>query len=518
MKTTANRVRSRSVPHPAEAAPAATPPPRPLRILFVSSECAPYAKCGGLGDVVASLPKALRSAGADVRTVLPLYASIDRARHALEPAGGLQVPCGNGEINGCGIWRTVAAGGVPTAFVEHDRYFARDGVYADRNGDYGDQAFRFGLLCMAAAELCRARGWIPDVVHVHDWPTAMMPAMLDAWRKTGTSRGFERTGSVLTVHNQAYQGYSHPSVLPYLGLSAPEYYTPDTFESCGALNLLKGGWVYADAVTTVSPTYAAEIRSEPAGAGLSGFVCRRGDTFQGILNGADYDIWDPERDPRIAASYGHNSLIGKILCKRDLQHRLGLALDDAVPVLGMVTRLADQKGLGLLRDVLPWVLGEMHVQLAVLGSGDPAAEDMLRDLQRRYPGRVAAVIGYSEDLSHRIYAGSDFFLMPSLFEPCGLAQMYALRYASLPVVHAVGGLEDTVEQYNEGSGSGTGFKFYAATAQAFHDTVAWAVSTWYDRPTHMTKMRERAMTVRFDWAASAARYLDLYHRVVSWRP
>ena len=510
MKTTGKHAKSGTT--------AAAPAERPLRILFVASECAPYAKCGGLGDVVASLPKALRGLGADVRTVMPLYASIDRSRFGLEPGGGLQVPCGNGEINGCGIWRTVAAGGIPTAFIEHDRYFARDGVYADRNGDYGDQAFRFGLLCMAAAELCRARGWIPDVVHVHDWPTAMMPAMLDAWRKTGTSRGFERTGSVLTVHNQAYQGYTHPSVLPYIGLSAPEYYTPDTFESCGALNLLKGGWVYADAVTTVSPTYAAEIQSEPAGAGLADFVRRRGDTFQGILNGADYDIWDPERDPRIAASYGHNSLIGKILCKRDLQHRLGLPLDDAVPVLGMVTRLADQKGLGLLRDVLPWVLGEMHVQLVVLGSGDPAAEEMLRDLQRRYPGRVAAVIGYSEDLSHRIYAGSDFFLMPSLFEPCGLAQMYALRYASLPVVHAVGGLEDTVEQYNEGSGDGTGFKFYAATAQAFHDTVAWAVSTWYDRPTHMTKMRERAMTVRFGWDESAARYLALYRRVVAWRP
>lgn len=492
--------------------------PRPLRILFVASECAPYAKCGGLGDVVAALPKALRRIGVDARIVLPLYSSIDRARYNLEPAPALAVPCGGGEINGCGVWWTLMPGGVPVTFIEHERYFARAGIYDDANGEYGDQAFRFGLLCMAAAQLCRDREWIPDVVHVHDWPTAMMPAMLDAWRKAGTSNGLERTGSVLTIHNQSYQGYAHPSALPYLGLSAPEYFTPDTFESYGKINCLKGGWGYADAVTTVSPTYAAEIRSEPGGNGLSEWVRRRGDTFCGILNGADYEIWDPERDPHIAATYGHNSLIGKLSCKRALQRQLGLQPNDTAPVLGMVTRLAVQKGLDLMTTVLPWILREMDVQLVVLGSGDPSAEAALRTLATQYPGRVSATIGYSEELSHRIQAGSDFFLMPSLFEPCGLSQMYALRYASLPIVHATGGLEDTIEQYNEGTGDGTGFKFYAATPQAFHDTVGWAVSTWYDRPTHITRLRERAMQIRFDWATAADRYLQIYRRVAAYRP
>lgn len=481
-----------------------------LRVLFVASECAPFAKCGGLGDVVASLPQALRELKVDVRVVIPLYDSIDRAKHGLVEEPPCLAPCGGGEVNGCGVWRGEAAGGVPVWFIEHDRFFARGGVYDVHGVEFGDNAFRFGLLCMAAAQVCRDREWMPDVVHVHDWPTAVFPALLDSWRKAGAPLGW--AGSVLTIHNQSYQGYSDASALGFLGLG-PEYYTPDRLESWGKINLLKGGIVLADAITTVSPTYAREILAEPGGNGLSAYLQARERDFEGILNGADYEHWNPETDPLIPATYRAESLIGKGLCKVELQAQMGLAADASAPLFGIVSRLASQKGTGLMREVLPVVLDRTPLQLVVLGAGDPADENFFRWLAQAYPGRVAVEIGYSNELAHRIQAGADFFLMPSLFEPCGLTQMYSLRYASLPVVHATGGLEDTVVQYNQGEGTGTGFKFYTADVPTFRDAIYWAVGTWYDRPTHITHMREEAMKVRFDWERSARRYLDIYRRV-----
>ena len=485
-----------------------------LKVLLVASECAPYAKCGGLGDVVASLPKALRKLGVDARIVLPLYASINRAKYGLAEEASCLVNCGNGEVNGCGVWRGTADGDVPVWFIEHNRYFGRNGIYDDNGAEFSDNAFRFGLLCLAAAQVCRERRWIPDIVHVHDWPTAVLAPLLDAWRKAVTPLG--RAASVLTIHNQSYQGYYHPSALAYLGLG-PEYFTPDGLEAWGKINLLKGGINYADAITTVSPTYAKEILGEPGGNGLSGYLQRRGVDFEGILNGADYDVWNPESDRNIPANFRAESLIGKGLCKQELQAQLGLAEDASVPLFGIVTRLASQKGTGMMRVALPQALDSMRLQLVVLGAGNGDDENFFRWLAQAYPGRVAAEIGYSDELSHRIQAGSDFFLMPSLFEPCGLSQLYALRYGSLPVVHATGGLEDTVVQYNQGEGTGTGFKFYTPAANAFRDTIGWAVSTWYDRPSHITLMREQAMKVRFDWETSARRYLEIYRRAMARR-
>ena len=480
-----------------------------MKVLFVASECAPYAKCGGLGDVVASLPKALRRLGVDARVAIPLYASISRAKFGLQEEPPCLVNCGGGEVNGCAVWGGVADGGVPVWFIEHNRFFARNGIYDDNGAEFGDNAFRFGLLCLAAAQICRDRDWIPDVVHVHDWPTAGMPAMLDAWRKAGTPLG--RAASVLTIHNQAYQGYYHPSALGYMGLG-PEYFTADGLEAWGKINLLKGGINFADAITTVSPTYAKEILGEPGGNGLSGYLQKRGADFEGVLNGADYDVWNPESDRKIPAAFRAESLIGKGLCKQELQTQMGLAQDPSAPLFGIVSRLAAQKGTGLMREALPRALDGMNMQLAVLGSGDGADENFFRWLARTYPGRVAAEIGYSDELSHRIQAGSDFFLMPSLFEPCGLSQLYAMRYGSLPVVHATGGLEDTIAQYNQGEGTGTGFKFYAPDAKTFLDAIGWAVDTWFERPSHVTMMREQAMRVRFDWETSAKRYVEIYAR------
>jgi len=493
------------------ADPAAAPA---MRVLFVASECAPYAKCGGLGDVVASLPKALRLLGVDARIVIPLYDNIEPDAYELTQEPPCLVKAGGGEVNGCGVWSGVADGDVPIWFVEHDRFFARGGVYDDHGVEYGDNAFRFGLLCMAAAQVCHDREWLPDVVHVHDWPTAVLPVLMDAWRKSGHPLG--HAGSVLTIHNQGYQGYSHVSALDYLGLG-PEYYTPDTLESYGKINLLKGGILFADAITTVSPTYAKEILAEPAGNGLAATLQQRGVDFEGILNGADYSVWNPEMDRAIPATYRATSLIGKGLCKQELQAQMGLEEDATVPLFGIICRLTEQKGLALMREVLPQALDQMRMQLVVLGSGDPQDEQFFRELAGAFPGRVGIEIGYNEELAHRIEAGADFFLMPSLFEPCGLSQLYAMRYGTLPVVHATGGLEDTVEQYNEGEGTGTGFKFYLADASTFLGAIGWAVGTWYDRPSHITQMRELAMIRRFDWETSAESYVEIYRRVMAQR-
>ncbi len=485
-----------------------------MRVLFVASECAPYAKCGGLGDVVASLPQALRRLGVDARVVIPLYDSIDRERYGLEPEPSCLVQAGGGEVNACGVWHGTGDGDMPIWFIEHDRFFARGGIYDDHGVEFGDNAFRFGLLCMAAAQLCRDREWIPDVMHVHDWPTAVLPVMMDVWRKAGNPLG--RSGSVLTIHNQSYQGYSHASALEYLGLG-PAYFTPDTLESYEKINLLKGGIVFADAITTVSPTYAKEVLTEPGGNGLSAMLQRREADFEGILNGADYGVWNPETDRAIPATYGANSLIGKGLCKQELQSQMGLEADASVPLFGMVCRLTEQKGTALMREVLPQALEQMNMQFVLLGSGESHDEDFFRELAQVFPGRAGVEIGYSDELAHRIEAGADFFLMPSLFEPCGLSQLYALRYGTLPVVHATGGLEDTVEQYSEDDGTGTGFKFYGADGLAFLNAIQWAVGTWYDRPSHITQMRELAMKQRFDWETSAKRYLEIYRRVMAQR-
>lgn len=483
----------------------------PLKVLFVASECAPFVKCGGLGDVMASLPKALRKLGVDARVVVPLYSGIDRWKSALHMEESCGVHMGGGEEHWCSIHVTAADGGVPVWFVEYDRYFGRSGVYGEGNEEYADNAYRFGFLCRAAMQLCEDRNWIPDVFHLHDWPTAIAALLLKRWA-AAPDAPLSGTASVLSVHNGCYQGYFDRAVLPYLGLG-DDVFTPDGLESYGKINLLKGGLVFADALTTVSPMYAREVQSEPGGCGLSAYYRARPD-FVGILNGADYEIWNPEMDPFIPATFRESSLMGKGICKKELQKEMGLAEDASLPVFGMICRLTGQKGIPLVREALPRALDSMSMQFVCLGSGDPNDEAFFQWLATQYPGRVGIKIGYDNILAHRIEAGADFFLMPSLFEPCGLNQMYSLRYGTLPIVHATGGLEDTVVQYNEGEGVGTGFKFYHADGQALYDTIGWAVSTWWDRPTHITVMREAAMRERFDWATSARQYLDVYQNAI----
>lgn len=477
-----------------------------LKVLFVAAECAPYAKSGGLGDVVAGLSKQLRRMGHDARVLLPLYRSVDRGRHGVEPYSSVCVHMGGGVEHWCGLQRARLDREVPVWFLEFDAYFGRDGIYG-----YEDDGWRFVMLSKAALQVAKDQQFIPDVMHVHDWHTAAGAIFLKTWDRILSP--LSATASVLTIHNIGYQGVCPPTLMSYLGLG-PEHFVADRLEDHGKVNLLKGGIVFADALTTVSPTHAREILSPEGGMGLAPYLNARREDFWGILNGCDYEHWDPATDRHLPARYTADDMSGKAVCKAELQRRFGLEVNERVPVFGVVSRFAPQKGFNLLAEALPWALRDMVMQVVVLGSGDPATEDFFRWLPGRYPGRVGSYIGFDVYLSHLIEAGSDFFLMPSLYEPCGLNQMYSLKYGTLPVVRATGGLDDSVENYDEATGRGTGFKFWEPSARALYYTMGWAVSTWFDRPQHIAMLRRQAMAKDFSWAQSAPRYVEVYEHAL----
>lgn len=494
------------------AAPAVEKPP--MKVLFVASECAPYAKSGGLGDVVGSLPKALRRLGCDARVVIPLYASIDRARFGIVYERSACIHMGGREEQWVGVHHALLDGEVPVWFVDCERFFGRPGIYDEPAGEYKDNAYRFALLSKAALQICKDTGFIPDVMHAHDWPTALVPAYLKTWDRILSP--LSGTASVLTIHNIGYQGKYHASAYPYIGVGY-EHFTPNKFEDFGGINFLKAGVAFSDALTTVSPTHRDEILSPDGGMGLAPYLNARSGDLSGILNGADYEHWNPANDKYIAARYSEKDIRGKARCKEDLQRRMGLDQKLELPVFGIVSRFVQQKGFGLLMEALPKALDTMAMQVAVLGTGDQGTEHFFRWLASAYPGRVGSYIGFSVELSHVIEAGSDFFLMPSLYEPCGLNQIYSMKYGTLPIVRAIGGLEDTVKNYNEWDGGGTGFKFFDPNGPALYNTIGWAVSTWYDRPHHIARMRETAMAQNFSWDDSAREYVKVYEKALTVR-
>ncbi|HWQ15971.1 MAG TPA: glycogen synthase GlgA [Roseiflexaceae bacterium] len=486
-----------------------------LKIVMIAAECVPFAKTGGLADVVGALPKVLRALGHDVIVVMPKYEQIDYVRYGLNPTmGPLGVWMGNTQ-EWCQMHLAVHEG-VPVYFVEAHKYFSRPGLYHDANfNDYQDNPRRFGFLTRAGLQLCKDIGFKPDIVHAHDWHTALAPAYLKIWHWDDPQLG--GAASVLTIHNIAYQGIYPAEHMDYLGLQWANF-TPDKFESHGKINFLKGGIQYADMVNTVSPTYANETRTPELGYGLAPYLNDKGDRYYGILNGVDYAQWDPATDRLIAANYSAENLEGKARCKRALQERMGLEVDPEAPIIGVVSRLVEQKGLDLLAGAIEDIITNMRTQFVILGSGEKGLEAFFSALPARYPGRVGSYIGYSDELAHQIEAGADFFIMPSRYEPCGLNQIYSLKYGTLPIVRATGGLEDTVQQYDEASGTGTGFKFYEPSAHAIYYTVGWAVSTFFDRKHHMRQMIRQAMAQDFSWEKSARAYVDLYRRALAVRP
>ena len=483
-----------------------------LNIVMITAECVPFAKTGGLADVVGALPQTLRRMGHNVIVVMPRYGSIDGRRYGLRRYwDSFGVWMGN-LLEWCAV-EVADSDGVPVYFIESNKFFERPGLYHDADfNDYQDNPARFGFLTRAGLQLCRDLGFAPDIVHVHDWQTALAAAYLKIWHWNDPILG--RAASLLTIHNNAYQGKYGAGVYDYLGLGWNNF-TPDKFEDFGALNFLKGGIVYADMVNTVSPTYADETRTPELGYGLAPYLNAKGDDYVGILNGVDYAQWDPTVDTLIPANYSAVDLSGKAICKRELQRRFGLEENPNIPIVGVVSRLVAQKGLDLLAQTIEGIVTNMAVQFVILGSGDKGLESYYGGLPERYPGLIGSYIGYNNEIAHWIEAGSDFFIMPSIYEPCGLNQMYSLKYGTLPIVRATGGLNDTVEQYDEGTGAGTGFKFWEPSAAAIYYTVGWAVATYFDRPEHMQQMIQRAMAQDFSWEKSAALYLAAYEQALA---
>jgi starch synthase len=482
---------------------------KPLNILLIASEVVPFAKTGGLADVAGALPKALKAMGHDVRVVMPRYYVVDRQAYGLEPLeGSLGVPMGRmGELWAGVFEGRLPASEVPVYFIEHEGFFGRSGLYNEKGFSYDDNDNRFVFLSKAAMQLCKMIDFRPDILHANDWHTAAVPLLLNT--RYGDDPFFQGTASVLTIHNLQHQGHFYEGLIDVLEVPWEEF-NPLSLESFGGVNLLKGGITHADMVTTVSAKYAEEIQTPEFGWGLEGHIQGHSHKLVGIVNGIDYDEWHPASDPYTDAPFSADDVSGKMRCKEALQGEFGLPVRPEVPLIGFVGRLAEQKGIGLIAHEIGKLM-HLDLQIVLLGTGEPWAEHFFEDIAAKYPDRFACHIGYSNALAHRIEAGSDLFLMPSLFEPCGLNQLYSLSYGSLPIVRATGGLDDTIENFDLEHGIGTGFKFNWATPDALYGTVAWAVDTWYHQREAFEAMRTRAMRQHFGWDDSAREYEKVYY-------
>ena len=486
---------------------------RALKILFVSPEVEPFVKVGGLADMVGALPKELAKLGHDVRIICPAYGSVKRLGEWRALPDALGVDVGPAAM-WARTWATVLPGTtVLVYFLENNDFFARPEVYTSPWGACEDNDLRFAFLSRGALALCQQLDWTPDVVHSHDWTTGLLPVMLNT---TLRNTPLGRTATVFTVHNLEHQGYSPARVVDFARLPPGELLR-DGIVAGGSVNLMKAGLYHSTKLTTVSPTYAQEIRTPGGGFGLDTVLRFRAGDLVGIVNGIDDESWDPARDATLPANYSAANLAGKAVCKARLQERFGLAVNPRVPLFGVVSRLAAQKGLDLLVEALPAIMYHLQVQIVVLGNGDLSMENAFQWAGHAFRGRVGAYLGFDGKLARLIQAGSDCFVMPSRAEPCGLTQMYAMRYGTLPVVRATGGLVDTVENFAEGQGRGTGFVFHDATAGALADTLGWACATYFDRPAEFAGLQQRAMAKDFSWRQSAAQYVELYRWAVERR-
>lgn len=484
-----------------------------ISILISASEAVPFAKSGGLADVAGSLPKYLRALGHDVRLVMPRYYKIDREKYGLKMLPGiLVVPMGILGNEYCAVYEgTVPDADVPVYFLEHEGYFGRNGMYDEDNVEFPDNDRRFIFLSKATLELCKMLNFHPDVIHSNDWHTAAIPLLLNTAYKNDSHVG--RASSLLTIHNMQYQG-SFPSATMEILDVGWDQFTYRGVEKDDRVNLLKAGIYNATILNTVSEGYADEIMSPQFGCGLENVLRERAADLFGILNGVDYSEWAPETDHYIAANYSIDDLQGKLLCKAELQLAMGLPVAADVPLFGVVSRMVKQKGIDYLAEALPEIL-QLDLQLVMLGEGEPWAHFYFGGMAAKNPDKMKVIVGYDNTLSHQIEAGADFFLMPSAFEPCGLNQMYSMRYGTLPIVRATGGLDDSVVNLDESTLQGTGFKFRDLTAGALFDTVGWAVFTWYNRKEVIRSLRYNAMQQRFTWEAAAGKYAELYRMAIS---
>ncbi|MCC6697953.1 MAG: glycogen synthase GlgA [Candidatus Hydrogenedentes bacterium] len=483
----------------------------PLNILYVTSEVVPFMKTGGLADVSEALPRALRAQGHDVRVVLPCYGTIPE-----DLKGVRSGPC-SARFNGDSIfaaWRTARFpdSDMPVYLIEHDLYFWRDHPYGKGNTEYPDNLERFCFFCMAVLDFVPQTGWVPDVIHCHDWHTATIPAYIKTRFVDHPLWGAMPT--VFTIHNLAYQGRFASSLMPKTGLGW-ELFTPKYVEYYGDINLMKAGITFASKLNTVSRTYAKEIQTELAGHGLEGVLRTRADDLCGIQNGVDLAVWNPTSDRRIPANFSVADQAGKRVCKEALQTRLGLDQKD-VPIFSMVSRLVWDKGISALVTSLDQLL-KKDIQVVLLGSGDLSFEQALLKVAQDNPGKMSVTIGYNEDLAHLIYAGSDFYMMPSRTEPCGLSQMYSMLYGTIPVVHRTGGLADTVTDATPGnlaSQTATGIVFNTWSDRAFINAVNRALRLYGDASA-FEQVRRTGMRRDFSWERSAREYVQLFREAVA---
>lgn len=475
-----------------------------MNVVVAAAEVAPWSKTGGLGDVCGALPAALAARGHRVVTVAPRYRAYADAA-PVDIVGSVHLFGGSHRLS----WHRAERAGVEHFFLDHPS-FHRPGIYGDSQGAYGDNLFRFALLSRAAIELALALGMEEELVfHVNDWHTALVPLYLEAiYRPAGRCR---RAATVLGIHNAGHHGAFAATQFP--GLDVSSRWWPE-LEFDGTLNLLKCGVVTADRLVAVSPTYAREVTGD-LGFGLGPLFGARGGALSGILNGVD-EAWNPRTDVHLAANFDVDDRGGKALCKAALQRELGLPERPEAPLLATVSRLDAQKGLDVLGEILPWLLGH-DVQVVLLGSGAPALERMLRDAESGWPEKARGWVGYNEALAHRIEAAADIFLMPSRFEPCGLNQMYSMRYGTVPIVHATGGLADTVATFDPAAGTGTGWAFRPLEAAAFRDAVGWALLTFTQFPEAWRGIQERGMRMDFGWDGSAAKYEAVYRQALGGR-
>lgn len=475
-----------------------------MHVLFAASECVPFSKTGGLADVVGALPRAVAELGHQVTVYLPLYRQT-QLENPITVIASVTIPFDD-RYRFCAVLDGGRQDGVQYYFIDYPPFYDREALYGTPLGDYHDNPERFAMYCRAVLEAAKILG-VPDVFHCHDWQTALIPVLLRTlYDEDPALNGIP---TVFTIHNMGYQGMFSPDTLPLLMLPW-DLFTITKLEFFGKVNFLKGALTYADFITTVSRKYSQEIQTVEYGFGLEGVLRSRNSNLAGILNGVDYCEWNPATDASIVANYSPESLEGKHRCRRDLLRAFALDPESAAPVVGIVSRFAAQKGFDLIALAADR-LAHQEVSVVVLGSGDKDYEDLFRRLVRQYPSRFAVKIGYDDPMAHKIEAGSDMFLMPSRYEPCGLNQIYSLKYGTVPIVRATGGLDDTIESYDPRTGKGTGFKFHEYTPEALLTAMQSALAL-FSKPSEWRKVMLNGMARDFSWTVSAREYMKVYEK------
>ena len=481
-----------------------------MKILMISPEVAPLAKVGGLGDVVSALSKTLSNRGHVVRIVCPRYGFLERDETWIPYESPLYVKLGQGELY-AKVWEThIPQSEVIVNFIEYNQYFHRHEIYCGPWGDHKDNNERFTFLSRSSLDLCYFLEWFPDVIHCNDWTTGLVPIYLNT---TDSDRALGKVPTIFTIHNLAYQGIFGKGSFEFTGLPDSEL-CKNCLESKECINMLKGGLYNATKITTVSPSYAQEIQTPENGCGLDSLLKLRSDDLFGILNGVDYTQWNPKEDKLIPQNYSASNLAGKTVCKTEAQKKFNLKQTKNIPLFGCVSRLYEQKGLDILVNIIPKLLKNLDIQIIAMGSGNPNLEQSFQKLAQEFPEQMGVQIGFDNELSHIVEAGSDFFIMPSRFEPCGLNQMYSMIYGTLPIGHATGGLKDTIDDYTQNPKTATGFLFSELNECSLYESISKAYFLYTDNPKEVTKLQKNAMSKDFTWEKSAKRYEEVYEEAI----